>query len=286
MLPLFETYPASQTDFTPSRPVVIAPGVQRFVAPNASMMTGPGTNGYLLGDPVVAIVDPGPANASHLDALCNAAPQARWIFVTHTHQDHSPAAMPLAARLGARLVGRPPPGDGRQDTTFVPHVIPEREQRFELAPDLVLRAIDTPGHASNHVCFMHESLRLLFSGDHLLDGVTPVILAPDGDMTQYLDSLARLKTYGLAYVAPGHGRLLAEPDALIDRVVAHRLRRERLVLEQLTAIGSGTTDDLLPRVYSEVAPALYRFARCSLEAHLLKLERERRCTRSGDHWSV
>jgi glyoxylase-like metal-dependent hydrolase (beta-lactamase superfamily II) len=170
--------------------------------------------------------------------------------------------------------------------TFAPQIIPARDERFELAPGIVLRAIDTPGHASNHVCYLHEALRVLFSGDHLLDGVTPVILAPDGDMAQYLDSLQRLKQYGLANVAPGHGRLLDEPDALIDRVTAHRLRRERLVLEQLTALGTGTTDELLPRVYSEVAPALYRFARCSLEAHLIKLERERRCTRDGDRWGV
>jgi glyoxylase-like metal-dependent hydrolase (beta-lactamase superfamily II) len=286
VLPLLERYPASQTDFSPSCPVPIAPGVARIVAPNASAMTGPGTNGYLLGDPVVAIVDPGPAVPSHVDAIAAAAPHARWIFVTHTHSDHSPAARPLAQRLAAQLIGRGPPADGRQDLSFAPDIVPSRDKRFELQEGMTLRAIDTPGHASNHVCYLLEEHRLLFSGDHLLDGVTPVILAPDGDMTQYLDSLQRLKTYGLANVAPGHGRLLDAPDTLIDHVVAHRLKRERRVYEQLTSLGNATTDDLLPRVYSDVSPALYRFARCSLEAHLIKLERDGRCCREGDRWRV
>jgi glyoxylase-like metal-dependent hydrolase (beta-lactamase superfamily II) len=249
-------------------------------------MTGPGTNTYLLGDPVVAVLDPGPAEGTHIAAIIAAAPQARWIFATHTHRDHSPASLRLGELLVATLVGRPPPDDGRQDTTFVPQVAPVRDQRFTLQRGFTLRAIDTPGHASNHVCYLAEELGLLFSGDHLLDGVTPVILAPDGDMAQYLDSLERLKSYSLNHVAPGHGRVLPDPTALIDRVIAHRLRREARVLENLRAMERASVDELLPRVYSEISPALYGFARCSLEAHLIKLERDGLCASVDGAWQI
>jgi glyoxylase-like metal-dependent hydrolase (beta-lactamase superfamily II) len=113
-----------------------------------------------------------------------------------------------------------------------------------------------------------------------------VILAPDGDMTQYLDSLERLKSYSLNHVAPGHGRVLPDPMVLIDRVIAHRLRREARVLENLCAMERATVDELLPRVYSEISPALYGFARCSLEAHLIKLERDGLCVRASDQWQI
>ncbi len=264
--------------------MTIAPGVARVVAPNGSAMTGPGTNSYLLGDPVRAILDPGPADTAHIETLFRLAPQATRIFVTHTHRDHSPGAAPLAKRLGAELIGRPPPADGRQDLTFVPSVVPADAARFTVASDLTLRAVATPGHASNHVCYLLEEQGLLFSGDHILDGVTPVILAPDGDMTAYLDSLARLGREPLQRIAPGHGRVLAEPFAVLDGIVAHRARREARVLASLERARSATIDQLLADVYSEVRPELHGFARCSLEAHLIKLEREKRCRREADIW--
>src|SRR5262245_40197005 len=187
-------------DLTPGQWVRIAPDAQRLVAPNASLMTGPGTNSYALGEPPVAVLDPGPDDAGHLELLRAAVPQPRFIFVTHTHRDHSSGARSLAAMTGAPIVGLPPPKDGRQDETCAPDAQPANDQVFALGPtqgETRLRAIHTPGHASNHVCFLIEESRLLFSGDHVLDGVTPVILPPDGDMTAYLDSLARLKTYDL-----------------------------------------------------------------------------------------
>ncbi len=269
--------------FTPGVVVKLTPDVRRIVASNASLMTGPGTNTYLIGDPVVAIVDPGPADEAHIDAIVSAAGAARQIFVTHTHADHSPAARHLAERLSAELIGRAPPGDGRQDLTFVPDSEPVREQRFVLG-GLTIVAVDTPGHASNHVCYLLEEAGVLFSGDHLLEGVTPVILAPDGDMTAYLDSLERLKHYALTQIAPGHGGLFGPPMAAIDAVIAHRLRREAKVLSTLQSVGEATVDELLPQVYSDVQPALLRFARCSLEAHLIKLGREGHCARVEDVW--
>ena len=274
---------SSLEELRPGVPRAIAPGVWRLVAPNASAMTGPGTNTYVLGDPPVAILDPGPDDPAHLAAILALAPRPGFVFVTHTHRDHSPLAAVLAARTGARLVGRPPPGDGRQDLSFTPAQVPARDQRFDLG-GRALRAIDTPGHASNHVCWLLEDEALLFTGDHLLDGVTPVILAPDGDMRDYLDALQRLREYRLARLAPGHGRVLDGPYALIDQVIAHRLRREALVLEALRAAGAAGVDELVAVVYRGLAVELQRFARLSLLAHLIKLQREGRARRDDDRW--
>lgn len=271
--------------FEPGRCVHVAPGVRRLVAPNASLFTGPGTNTYLLGDPVTAVIDPGPADAAHLAALGAAAPAPAMLFTTHTHPDHSPAAKPLAEATGARLIGRRPPADGRQDLSFAPVHEPQRDERFALpGGDLVVRAIDTPGHASNHVCYLLENCGLLFAGDHVLDGVTPVILAPDGDMGAYLDSLRRLLGYPLRAIAPGHGRLLAEPQRVIEGVIAHREQREAKVVAALAALHGADEAALLAWVYDDVPAVLHRLARFSLEAHLVKLAAESRAHREGDRW--
>ena len=275
--------PTPIPELAPLEPRLIARGVWRLVAPNASAMTGPGTNTYVLGDPPVAVLDPGPDDPAHLAAILALVPAPETVFVTHTHRDHSPLAATLATRCGARLVGRPPPGDGRQDLSFAPLVVPARNQRFDVG-GRALRAIDTPGHASNHVCWLLEDESLLFTGDHLLDGVTPVILAPDGDMADYLDALQRLRGYRLARLAPGHGRVLESPYELIDQVEAHRLRREAQVAETLRAIGPGDLDALVAEVYRGIGPELLRFARLSLLAHLVKLERDGRARRDGDLW--
>jgi glyoxylase-like metal-dependent hydrolase (beta-lactamase superfamily II) len=295
------------TELTPGRFVRIAADVQRLVAPNASLMTGPGTNSYVIGEPPLAVLDPGPDDSGHLSLLREAVPHPRFIFVTHTHRDHSSGARSLAAMTGAPIVGLPPPKDGRQDETCKPDVQPANDQVFTFgaasntsgtrSTDAALensgntasgvtrlRAIHTPGHASNHVCFLLEESRLLFSGDHVLDGVTPVILPPDGDMAAYLEALERLKTYGPRAIAPGHGRVLTDPIETIDRVIAHRGKREAKVLAVLAALGRGTLDDLLPKVYSDVRPELLRIARLSLEAHLIKLMREGRAGREGPVW--
>lgn len=269
--------------FKPGVPVELAPGVRRVVAPNASAMTGPGTNSYLLGDPAWAIIDPGPLDATHEAALLALAPAPSHVFVTHTHADHSPLAARLAARTGALLVGRSPPADGRQDLSFVPARVPGRDELFGSGA-ATLRAIDTPGHASNHVCYLLEAQGLLFSGDHILDGVTPVILAPDGDMQHYLEALRRLRAYPLRAIAPGHGRLLSDPVAVIDALIAHRLRREAKVVAALRASGPLEFTALRDIVYSDTPRALHVLALRTLEAHLVKLERESLVRRDGERW--
>ncbi len=290
-----------KNDLIPGRFVRIAPGVQRLVAPNASLMTGPGTNSYVIGDPPLAVLDPGPDDPAHLSLLQNAVPRPCFIFVTHTHRDHSSGACALAEATGAPIVGLPPPNDGRQDLTCVPDVHPAHDEVFTLhvargseaahansaeraSGATQLRAIHTPGHASNHVCFLLEGSRVLFSGDHVLDGVTPVILPPDGDMAAYITSLQRLKSYAPHAIAPGHGGLLTEPIKAIDHVIAHRAQREAKVLAVLNEMGQGTLDELLPKVYDDVRPELLRIARLSLEAQLIKLVREGRAGLDHDTW--
>jgi glyoxylase-like metal-dependent hydrolase (beta-lactamase superfamily II) len=260
--------------------------IARVVAPNASPMTGPGPNTYLLGAAQSAVLDPGPDDAGHLEVLISAAPRLRYVFVTHTHRDHSPLARILAARTGAVLVATPAPGDGRQDLSCVPDVIASDAARFELGgePATTLQVIATPGHASNHVCYLLTQERVLFSGDHLLEGVTPVILAPDGDMAAYLDSLRRLAKMPIGRIAPGHGRVFERHPNAIELVIAHRERRERKVLDALHALGAGTLDELLPRVYDDVSPSMHIWARLSLEAHLVKLAAERRARCELERW--
>jgi glyoxylase-like metal-dependent hydrolase (beta-lactamase superfamily II) len=292
-------------DLQPGRLVRLSPRVQRLVAPNASLMTGPGTNSYVIGSPPVAVLDPGPDDPEHLAKLRAAAPGLRFVFVTHTHRDHACGARGLADAAGVPIVGLPPPSDGLQDMSCVPTVearhgsvfgINGREGRAghaEAAPHAIqspditrLRAIHTPGHASNHVCFLLEEEGLLFSGDHVLDGVTPVILPPDGDMGAYLRSLELLKSYGARAIAPGHGRVLTDPVRVIDGIVAHRARREAKVVAVLSGTGGGEIDALLPRVYDDVRPELLPIARYSLEAHLIKLEHDGRAMHEQGVWSL
>jgi len=260
--------------FEPGVPVRVAPAVLRVVAPNPGPFTGPGTNSYLVGETELAVVDPGPAEASHVEALLRAGEgRIRWILVTHTHADHSPAAGQLREVTGATVVGAGAPDDGRHDHRFRPDVQPVDGDRVQLE-DYAIRCIATPGHASNHFCFLLEESGLLFTGDHILGHVSPVILPPDGDMSDYLGSLTRLAALPLSRIAPGHGPVLDRPHEVIESLVAHRLRREQKVLRCLVAAGTASTEALLPVVYEDVDPSLHGLALHSLHAHLIKLERD------------
>ena len=222
----------------PGASVTLAPGVRRVRAPNAGMMTGSGTNTYLLGERELTVLDPGPDDANHLrNILAAAGSRIRWVAVTHTHRDHSPLATELARATGARLIGLPPPTDGRQDEGFQPQHLPRDGERLDLG-DVALTAIHTPGHASNCVCYLEPQARMLFTGDHVLGGVSPVILPPDGEMAAYLNSLEKLGGYDFERIAPGHGEILERGKQVIEQLRAHRLARESKVLR---AIGEGAT---------------------------------------------
>ncbi len=254
----------------PGRPVALSARVARATAPNPGMMTGPGTNTYLVGTTELAVVDPGPDDVGHLDVLAElGAGRIRWIVVTHTHPDHAPGAAGLAARTGAEVLGF----CARDD------FVPTREVRegYELrGAGFVLRALHTPGHASNHLCWLLVDEAMLFSGDHVMSGSTVVIAPPDGDMVQYLASVRRLVVLDppLATIAPGHGALITEPVAALEGIIDHRLTREQAVTRALATAGRATVDELLPTVYADVREELLPVARKSLWAHLRKLDDE------------
>lgn len=267
-------------------PQILASGVRRLLAPNPGRMTGPGTNTYLIGDTEIAVIDPGPRIDQHIDAILAAGEdRIRWILVTHTHPDHSPAAAELANKSGAELLGMPPPQGRHQDQSFVPDRVLKDGDLLE-TDEFCLRAVHTPGHASNHVCFRHESLRWLFTGDHIMDGSTVVIDPPDGDMHDYLQSLHRLKTLNLAALAPGHGLIIHKADKLTDALIAHRLRREDSVLAALPADRGIALDALTRTVYREVDASLHGLASRSLLAHLIKLQRDGRVIEIDNQWQV
>ena len=254
-------------------------------------MTGPGTNSYLIGSQHLALVDPGPADSQHLNALLHilAGRALGWIFVTHTHGDHSPGTVLLQRHTGAQIVGlSAPAGSAHQDHTFKPGRIFQDGETIDCG-EFRMRLVHTPGHVSNHFCYLLEEEKMLFTGDHILEGTTPVILPPDGNMRDYLDSLAKLKTIPLDSLAPGHGRLMDSPQSVIDTLIRHRLRREQKTLtglmELTSAAGAISLETLALRVYDDVPAHLLPWAQCTLLAHLLKLEDEGRVTRKGEQWA-
>jgi len=278
------------TRFNVGEPVQVAGSavrVRRLLAPNAGPMTGPGTNTYLIGDKVLALVDPGPDDPSHLKSIIEmiAGNPLRWILVTHTHADHSPAAAKVAELTGAELVGMPVPAGGHHDHSFMPNrtylngeILSCEEFNIEL--------IHTPGHVSNHLCYLLREEKLLFTGDHILQGTTSVILPPDGDMADYMTSLHKLRELPLDYLAPGHGDIMSAPLEAIDSLIAHRNKRESKIMSTMASTGACDIDTLTLAVYDDVAPHLLPWARLTLEAHLIKLCKERKARESGRGWEL
>ena len=277
------------------RAVALSERVWRITAPNPGPMTGPGTNTYLVGGggagAAWTAIDPGPLSEPHLQALQAALAERggrlERILVTHTHRDHSPGAAALAAATGAPVWGRIADHAEWQDETFRPDHVPAHGDRIPLGPGATLRVLHTPGHASNHLCYLLEEERLLFTGDHVMQGSTVVINPPDGDMAVYLRSLHELLDEPLEWLAPGHGFLVAQPHGVLRALIAHRLKREAKVLAALRSHGPEVLENLVPPVYDDVPTALHGVAQRSLWAHLLKLQGDGRAAR--DHrqrWSA
>lgn len=280
-------------EIRPGVPVRLSARVVRVTADNGSVMTGPGTNTYLVAEPsgdVCTVIDPGPADPGHLQALLAALAALRQrvqrIIVTHTHKDHSPGAAALQAVTGAPVLGRVADHPEWQDTGFAPNRLLAGGERLVVGPATTLQVVHTPGHASNHLCFVLEEEATLFTGDHLMQQSTVVINPPDGDMSAYLASLRSLREQPFKWLAPGHGFLMAEPRRAIDAVIAHRLRREAKVLQALRGQpGPVGADALLPRAYDDVPARLHGIALRSLTAHLIKLQRDGLADETGGCWS-
>jgi glyoxylase-like metal-dependent hydrolase (beta-lactamase superfamily II) len=276
------------SEFGPDMPAFseLATGIRRMVAPNPSMMTGPGTNTYLFGSREIAVLDPGPNHDEHIANIrAKAGGDIRWILATHSHPDHSPGVARLAELTGAEVLGMPPPNAEHQDQSFRPSRILADGDKLETS-EFVIEAIHTPGHASNHLCFRQPQLNWVFTGDHVIDGSTVVINPPDGNMTHYLQSLEKLKNLQPAALLPGHGELIDDPVGAIDWIIQHRLEREKKVLAAVEANPQLTTRELVPYVYEDIPEKLYIWAERSLQAHLIKLESDLATTMETGRWKV
>ena len=283
---------AHPLDWQTAAPVRLLHNVMRLTAPNPGMMTGPGTNSYLVGDRATGytVIDPGPDDAAHLQRLYDAAGgQIHTIVCTHSHPDHAPGAWPLQTMCKVRppILGLPSGPHARADSQFMPdralqnnellrHEIPglaaDLSQKAAGTADFhTLRVIHTPGHAANHLCLVLVEDGLLFSGDHILNGSTTVINPPDGAMTAYLDSLdvlsAACAEHAIEFILPAHGYVLGTASEAITRLKTHRLKREAKIAAVMQALPQGTLDDWLPLAYDDVDARLWPVARRSLLAH-------------------
>ena len=264
----------------------IKSGIRRLTAPNPGLMTGPGTNTYIFGEKKIAILDPGPEIHEHIERILELAKgNIFWILVTHTHPDHSPAVLSLAKATGAEVLGISPPHDGHQDMTF----FPDRELKegdLLSTEEFELKVIHTPGHASNHLCYLHNQHQGLFTGDHIMDGSTVVINPPDGKMSDYLNSMTKLKERSINAIAPGHGSIIKNPYEVIEWIIKHRLEREKIVLESVKQNPNINLKNLVTLVYADVEKYLHPLAERSLLAHLLKLQEDDLVKLNGDQWEL
>jgi glyoxylase-like metal-dependent hydrolase (beta-lactamase superfamily II) len=260
----------------------LSPLARRILAPNPGIYTGPGTNTYLVGIDEIVVIDPGPADESHLEAIVGCGgDRIRWIALTHTHIDHSPGVEGLKERTGAEVLAFNARDGLKPDRRIGDGYSIE-------ATEFRLTAVHTPGHASNHLCYVLEEERMLFSGDHIMQGSTVVIRPPDGDMADYMASLEKVRKLRLRTIAPGHGRVIDTPAQTIDWYLAHRVEREAQILAALRQAGTARIDDLVPAVYADVDEQHQQIARHTMHAHLIKLAAEGQVAGKGltGKWSA
>lgn len=272
-----------------------APGVRRVLCGNPSAFTFRGTNTYIIGrGRGVAVLDPGPEDAAHLQAILAATrgETVSHILVSHTHRDHSPGAAALAAATGAPTYAHgphlTPPDQGGEggDHAFRPDRLLADSETVEGEGGWRLTALHTPGHCGNHLCFALEGTGTLFSADHVMSWSTSVVSPPDGDMAAYMRSLKQLRERDDRLLLPGHGPAITEPQPFLSALAAHREEREALVVEALRVRAGrpATAAELVAPVYGPLDPRLVAAAGRSLLAHLIKLEAEGAARREGEAW--
>jgi glyoxylase-like metal-dependent hydrolase (beta-lactamase superfamily II) len=273
----------------------LEPLVRRLLAPNASPFTYTGTQTYLVGgDEGLAVIDPGPAEPAHLDALVRAIGGAPVLAIacTHTHRDHSPAAAPLAERTGGPIVGCAPlvleTDEPRADAPFDKGYAPDRvlaDGERLAGPGWTLTALATPGHTSNHLCFALAETGALFTGDHVMGWSTTVDAPPDGAMAAYMASLALLHARDDRVFYPAHGPAVHNTRQLVRGMIGHRRQRKRQILKLLGQRPQAIAE-LVPQMYKGVDERLWLAAGMSVKAHLLDLERHDAVTRSDGIWTI
>ncbi|MGH7860212.1 MAG: MBL fold metallo-hydrolase [Candidatus Binatia bacterium] len=261
----------------------IEPGLRVVTAPNPGIMTGAGTNQFLIGERRLTLIDAALGTSENVDLLAGELEAANAtlsaILLTHIHPDHLGGVREIAARFGARL-------GMHSSRRGYAGLEPDRvyDEGDEIAYDGGrLRVVHTPGHESGHCCFLEPERRWLFTGDHVVGEGTVVIAPPDGDMADYVDSLRRLLALPARLLLGGHGPSIRDPRAKIREYLDHRLERERQVLARVRE-GLGTIPQIVEQVYRDVAPILHPIAERSVHAHLLKLEREGRVSRRGESY--
>jgi glyoxylase-like metal-dependent hydrolase (beta-lactamase superfamily II) len=272
----------------------LSPLVRRVLARNPSPFTFTGTGTYLVGRGEVAVIDPGPADPAHIASILEATrgETIAAILITHTHLDHSPGAVPLKAACGAPVVGCAPlvlADDGpRADAGFDPSYAPDRvlaDGEAVEGPGWTLKAVATPGHTSNHLCYTLAEEGALLTGDHVMGWSTTVVAPPDGDMAAYMASLARLLERTDRRYYPTHGAPVDEPQRWVRHLIGHRRQREAQILGLLEA-GPRAIPAMVEQMYAAVDRRLWPAAGRSVLAHLLDLEARGRVTRAGDHWAL
>jgi glyoxylase-like metal-dependent hydrolase (beta-lactamase superfamily II) len=273
---------AHALDWQCEQPVPLLKNLLRLTAPNPGVMTGPGTNSYLVGDPDTGyiVIDPGPADDGHLQNIWRAAGgNIRMIVCTHSHADHSPGAKPLQDLCADKppILGLASCTTARANSFFVPDRELAHDEQLVLQSahtDVrhTLRVLHTPGHAANHLCLVLEEDGLLFSGDHVLNGSTTVIDPPDGNMNDYLNSLDLLTQacddWQIEFILPAHGYVLGFARKSITHLKAHRLQREAKIMAAMQALPEGTLQAWVEHAYADVPPRLWPVAARSLQAHV------------------
>jgi glyoxylase-like metal-dependent hydrolase (beta-lactamase superfamily II) len=268
-------------DLAPGRVEEVAPGVRRLLANNPSPFTFTGTVSYIVGKGRVAIIDPGPLDAAHIDALLAAVAgeTVTHIFVTHTHRDHSPAVPRIKTATGALVlaegphrparalnVGEVPRLDASNDTEFRPdRTLADGE--IVTGAGWTIEAVTTPGHTANHMAFAFKESNLMFSGDHVMAWATPVVAPPDGAMSDYMASLQKLARRSEPVYLPGHGGAVREAPRFVQHYIRHRRAREASVLHRL-AKGEADIPTLVRAIYLGLDPRLVKAAGLSVLAHL------------------